>query len=42
MFENFIEDKISNFQNNIDAVVHRNKYSNYAITRFRKSKFLLY
>ncbi len=39
MFENFIEDKISNFQNNIDAVVHRNKYSNYAITRFRKSKF---
>lgn len=39
MSENFIEEKAHSFKSNIDAVLHRNRYANYELTRFRDSKF---
>ena len=39
MEPNFIEEKIKHIKPTVDAVLHRNKYANYILTRFRDSKF---
>ena len=39
MEPNFLKEKAHAFLDNTDAVLHRNKYSNYQLTRFRESKF---
>lgn len=35
----FLEEKVKAFKNGTDAVMHRNRYANYKLTRFRDSKF---
>lgn len=39
MKPNFIEEKVNTFLDNIDAVIHRNNYANYTLTKFRHSKY---
>ena len=39
MHPEFLDSKLSAFYENTNAVLHRNKYANYKLTRFRKSKF---
>ncbi|WP_299251639.1 glycosyltransferase family 2 protein [uncultured Lacinutrix sp.] len=39
MKSNFIEEKVNSFQDNLDAVVHRNNYANYSLSKFRDSKY---
>lgn len=39
MEPNFLEEKVNAFKDNADAVLHRNRYANYKLTRFRDSKF---
>jgi len=40
MEPSFLQEKVSAFECNTDAVLHRNRYSNYALSRFRESKFM--
>ncbi|SFU61886.1 Glycosyl transferase family 2 [Pustulibacterium marinum] len=35
----FLEEKVNQFTSPVNAVVHRNRYSNYELTKFRESKF---
>ena len=39
MMPAFLEKKVIAFAIDTDAVIHRNRYANYELTRFRKSKF---
>lgn len=39
MESSFLQEKVTAFETNTDAVMHRNRYSNYKLTRFRDSKF---
>lgn len=39
MSPNFLKEKVGHLLNGVDAVIHRNKYSNYELTVFRDSKF---
>ncbi len=39
MEPDFLLEKINAFSSNTDAVLHKNRYSNYGLTRFRDSKF---
>lgn len=39
MHPEFLDMKLSVFYENTNAVLHRNRYANYKLTRFRKSKF---
>ena len=40
MEPNFLMEKVNAFLDNTNAVMHRNRYSNYQLTRFRESKFV--
>jgi len=40
MHSEFIALKVESFNKTTDAVLHRNKYSNYVLTRFRESKYV--
>ncbi len=39
MEPNFLQEKINYFSADTDAVLHRNRYSNFKLSRFRESKF---
>lgn len=39
MHPEFLNEKVKSFVHNTNAVLHRNKYANYELTRFRDSKY---